>query len=465
MTPTRRPKLLVIDDDQVWLDQVPMLFEDDCDVDAYATIDQGIEAVTRHFYDVVLLDLNFEGDTRSGLQVFQKIHALDRETDVVVISGETDHKKLIEVFNAGVSRFLPKMSEASEVRKIVYDTLNDREIRLQAIARANDSSGVPLIGNSPQMQKLRADIDRVVRSDTRDILLQGETGTGKEVVAKSIAYQADPSRRFVVVHCGAINENLIESEFFGHVKGAFTGADRDKIGAFEAARGGFVFLDEIGEMPQPQQAKILRVLQERLVQKVGCYEEKQVNFRCVSATHVDLDRAVKEGGFREDLYYRIAKDVIHVPSLRERVEDIPELVHFFLSQNSASKQITFTKSAIELLQCYSWPGNIRQLKGAIESMASRCDSGVIREKDIYKVLPETAAIKSIPSRNLIGAYSASIIMNERQRFEKAIIRANGNRTKAAKDLGISRATFFRRAKELGLVRARTIEGGGREQSQ
>lgn len=458
MTLTRRPKLLVIDDDKVWLDQVPMLFEDDCDVDAYPTIDQGLEAVTRHFYDVVLLDLNFEGDPRNGLQVFQKIHALDRETDVIVISGETDHKKLIEVFNAGVSRFLPKMSEASEVRKIVYDTLKDREIRLQAISMANEVSGVPLIGKSPQMQKLRTEIDRVTRAGTRDILLQGETGTGKELVAKSIAYQADPSRRFVVVHCGAINENLIESEFFGHIKGAFTGAEREKVGAFEAARGGFIFLDEIGEMPLPQQAKILRVLQERLVQKVGSHEEKQVNFRCVSATHVDIERAVKEGNFREDLYYRIAKDVIHVPSLRERVEDIPELVHFFLTKKSSSKSKTITKAAIELLQCYSWPGNIRQLKGAIESMASRCQGGVIREKDVYTVLPETAAIKSIPSRNILGAYSTSIIMNERQRFEKAIIRANGKRNDAAKDLGISRATFFRRAKELGLVSDRNRSG-------
>ena len=461
----RRPKLLVIDDDQVWLDQVPMLFEDDCDVDAYPSIDQGIEAVTRHFYDVVLLDLNFEGDTRTGLEVFQRIHALDRETDVIVISGETDHRKLIEVFNAGVSRFLPKMSEAAEVRKIVYDTLKDRETRLQALASATDASGVSLIGNSPQMQKLRADIARVVRAGTRDILLQGETGTGKELVAKSIAYQADPSRRLIVVHCGAINENLIESEFFGHVKGAFTGADREKIGAFEAARGGFVFLDEIGEMPLSQQAKILRVLQERVVQKVGSYDEKPTNFRCIAATHVDLDRAVKEDRFREDLYYRIAKDVIQVPSLRERVEDIPELVHFFLKKYGSDKRATITSQSLELLQAYSWPGNIRQLKGVVESLASRCEGNVIREKDIYKAVPEATAIKSIPSRNLVGAYSASLIMNERQRFEKAIIRANGNRADAAKELGISRATFFRRAKELGLVRTKSIEGCGREQSQ
>ena len=450
----RRPKLLVIDDDQVWLDQVPMLFEDDCDVDAYPTIDQGIEAVTKHFYDVVLLDLNFEGDTRSGIDVFQRIHALDRETDVIVISGETDHRKLIEVFNAGVSRFLPKMSEAAEVRKIVSDTLREREARLHALASASDATGVSLIGNSPQMQKLRADITRIVRSGTRDVLLQGETGTGKELVAKSIAFQADPSRRFIAVHCGAINENLAESEFFGHVKGAFTGADREKAGAFEAARGGFVFLDEIGEMPLSQQAKILRVLQERVVQRVGSYEDKQINFRCIAATHVDLDRAVKEDRFREDLYYRIAKDIVQVPALRERVEDIPELVHYFMKKNGVGKSLSITGQSLELMQAYSWPGNVRQLKGVVESLVSRCEGNVIREKDVYKAVPEVTKVKSIPSRSLVGAYSASLIMNERQRFEKAIIRANGNRTEAAKELGISRATFFRRAKELGLVNSR-----------
>ncbi len=459
----RRPRLLVIDDDQVWLDQVPMLFEDECEVDTYPSIDQGIEAVTRHFYDVVLLDLNFEGDTRSGLEVFQRIHALDRETDVIVISGETDHRKLIEVFNAGVSRFLAKMSEASEVRKIVYDTLKDRETRLKALANASEATGITLIGSSLQMQKLRADIVRVVKSGARDVLLQGETGTGKELVAKSIAFQADPSRRFIVVHCGAINENLIESEFFGHVKGAFTGADREKIGAFEAARGGFVFLDEVGEMPLSQQARILRVLQERVVQRVGCYQEKPISFRCVAATHVDLVRAVKEEKFREDLYYRIAKDVIHVPSLRERVEDIPELVHYFLNKSGAGRSLTITGKSLELLQAYDWPGNVRQLNGVVESLASRSEGDVIREKDIYKAIPEVAAVKSIPPRSLVGAYSASLIMNERQRFEKAIIRANGNRTEAAKSLGISRATFFRRAKELGLVKTRSGVGEGKGQ--
>jgi DNA-binding NtrC family response regulator len=460
----RKPRLLVIDDDQAWLNQVPLLFEDDCEIDAYPTIDQGLEAVTRHFYDIVLLDLNFEGDTRSGLEVFQRIHALDRETDVVVISGETDHTKLIDVFNAGVSRFLPKMSDANAVRKVVYDTLKDRELRLQALAYASDATGVPLIGDSPQMQKLRADIARVVRSGIQDILLHGETGTGKELVAKSIAYQADPSRRFIVVHCGAINDNLIESEFFGHVKGAFTGADREKIGAFEAARGGFVFLDEIGEMPLYQQAKILRVLQERVVQKVGTHEEIKTHFRCIAATHIDLDLAVKELRFREDLYYRIAKDVIHVPALRERLEDIPKLVHYFLKTSGFLKSFTATPQSMELLQSYTWPGNIRQLKSVIESLASRCEGSVIREKDIYNVLPETAVSNGRSTRQALGSFGASLIMGERQRYEKAIIRANGNRAKAAETLGISRATFFRRAKELGLVKARSEDKCGKEQS-
>lgn len=450
----RKPRILVIDDDPTWLEQVPMILEDSCDVDTYETIDQGLQAVDAHFYDVVLLDLNFEGDSRSGLDIFRKIHAIDRETDVIVISGETDHRRLIEIFNAGVAQFIPKMSSVEEIRQAVDRALRDRETRRRASEHLTQKSKTPLIGNSPQMQKLRSDIARAIKGGARDVLLQGETGTGKELVAQSIAFEADPARRFVVIHCGAVSEGLAESEFFGHVRGAFTGADRDRVGAFEAAGGGFVFLDEIGELPLAQQAKLLRVLQERKVQPVGTHKEKEVNFRCVAATHVNLEEAVKSGKFREDLYYRVAKDIIRIPPLRERVEDIPELVHFFLAAISKPKRPMVTPEAMRLLQSYSWPGNVRQLKAVVESLANNEDA-VIREKDIYHALPEANTVfTTAAARALVGSYGASIIMNERERFEKAIIKARGNRVEAAKILGVSRATFFRRAKDLGLVRER-----------
>ncbi|MEI8025279.1 MAG: sigma-54 dependent transcriptional regulator [Pseudomonadota bacterium] len=450
----RKPRILVIDDDPTWLEQVPMILEGSCDVDTYETIDQGLQAVSSHFYDVVLLDLNFEGDSRSGLDIFRKIHSIDRETDVIVISGETDHKRLIEIFNAGVAQFVPKMSSVEEIRQAVDRALQDRETRRRASEHLTQKSKTPLIGGSPQMQKLRSDIARAIKGGTKDVLLQGETGTGKELVAQSIAFEADPARRFVVIHCGAVSDGLAESEFFGHVRGAFTGAERDRVGAFEAAGGGFVFLDEIGELPLAQQAKLLRVLQERKVQPVGTHKEKDVSFRCIAATHVNLEEAVKGGKFREDLYYRVAKDIIRIPSLRERVEDIPELVHYFLGMISKPKRPMVTPEAMRLLQSYSWPGNVRQLKAVVESLANS-DSAVIREKDIYHTLPEANTIfTAAAARALVGSYGASIVMSERERYEKAIIKTRGSRVEAAKLLGISRATFFRRAKDLGLVKSR-----------
>lgn len=326
----RNPKILALDDDATWLEQIPLIFENtNYEVHTFSNLDQGLIAIESNFYDVVLLDLNFIGDRRTGLDVFRRIMAKDAEVDVIVISGETDPKKLIEIMNAGITHFIPKPSSIDEIRKSVVETLKRREIRSTSI-QLDGKKGPLLIGSSAQSQKLKADIIQAAKVGVRDILIQGETGTGKEVVAKAIAESADPSKRFYPVHCAAINDGIAESELFGHIRGAFTGADKDRIGAFEAALGGFVFLDEIGDMPLNQQAKLLRVLQERKVMRVGSTDERAVSFKSISATHVNLENAVTEKKFREDLYYRIAKFVIRIPSLRERLEDIPELVTFFL---------------------------------------------------------------------------------------------------------------------------------------
>ncbi len=247
-----------------------------------------------------------------------------------------------------------------------------------------------------------------------------------------------------------MSENLIQSELFGHAKGAFTGADREKKGIFEAAGGGYVFLDEIGDMPLSQQPKLLRALQERCIQRVGEVDERAVNFRTISATHIPLKEAVEEGRFREDLYFRISKEVIIVPALRERIDDLRELVSHFISRQS--KRCTITDDAIRLLQSYGWPGNVRQLEAAVEAMAIRCD-GVIRPAQVLRVLPELASLNTLQiKRAVVGSYGMQLISQEKQRFKKAILEANGDRARAAEMLGLSRATFFRKAKEMGLVR-------------
>ncbi len=452
----RQVKVLALDDDTSWLSQVPLILEDQCEVVSASTIDQGIAAIQAHFFDVILLDMNFEGDPRSGLDVFRLIHAADKGADVIVISGETKPERLIQIMNAGITSFLPKPVPPQQIRDAIYKVLEQREIRFRALdIHQNQNEALPLIGSSLAIRKLREEISKVVSSGVKDILLLGETGTGKEVVARSIAYLADPSKRFVPIHCGAISDNLVESELFGHVRGAFTGADRDKTGAFEAAGGGFVFLDEIGEMPINHQTKLLRVIQERTIQKVGSHTEKEISFRTISATHVNIEEAISKKNFREDLYYRIAKAKIRIPSLRERLEDIPALVHHFTTQCS-KKRVSITNDGIDLLKAYHWPGNVRQLQSMIETVCNNIEGNIIREKDLCQAMPAVASIYgNRTTKLLVKRFGTSMISQEKERFEKALFEANGNRDHAALSLGMSRATFFRRLKELGLVKERS----------
>lgn len=455
----RLPKVLVVDDDPLWLQQVPMILEDETEVVCCESINKGLVALENGFYDIILLDLNFTGDSRTGLDVFRRIAATDNSADVIVISGETRPDRLIQIMNAGITQFISKPSSPEEIRRAVRDTLRKRQMRFMAFNLASAAPGsrgsVHLIGTSPAMLKLKEEVAQVVAGGIKDIILIGETGTGKEVVARTIAAMADPARRFVPIHCGAISDGIAESELFGHVKGAFTGADKDRASAFEAVGGGFVFLDEIGDMPLHQQAKLLRVLQERKVQRVGSIEERSVSFRCISATNVDLPKAIQEKRFREDLYYRVAKAQIQIPSLRERIEDIPELTHYFLGLQQTSKRVSITDEAIALLQAYSWPGNVRQLQAIVEIMASRCIAGVIRERDVCQAIPEIGNLyMGRFTRPFLGKEGAALVASEKKRFQKALIDANGDRTRAAQLLNISRATFFRRAKELGLVSPR-----------
>ena len=451
MIQDRTPRILALDDDSEWLGQIPIIFEDSgYQIDLYTNIDQGLMAIENFFYDVVLLDMNFVGDNRTGLDVFRKISAKDSEVDVIVISGETNPHKLIEVMNAGITQFIPKPAEIKDIRIAVGRAIHNKEIRRTSILN-QVSNKIHIVGSSKVIQQLKTEIIQSAKAGIKDVLIQGETGTGKEIFARAIAEQADPSKRFCPVHCAAISDGLAESELFGHMRGAFTGADKDRLGAFESAMGGFVFLDEIGDMPLNQQAKLLRVLQERKVQRVGSIDERPVSFKSISATHVNLENAIIEKKFREDLYYRIAKFKIKIPSLRDRLEDIPELVtHFLITR--FKNEVTITPQAISLLQSYFWPGNVRQLESVIETMTYRCEKRIIREKDVCNAIPEISNLFT-PKQTVsfLGKTGATLVNHERKRFQKAIIDAHGDRDKAATLLNLSRATYFRRAKELGLV--------------
>ena len=451
----KRPKVLAIDDDRYWLSQIPLILEDTCEVTLNSTIDEGINAIQDNFYDVILLDMNFGSDPRSGIDVFRMIKAKDHSADIVVISGETRPEKIVQIMNAGVTSFLPKPCTPDQIRSAITNAIHAKRMKLRALNIEKGSSIEDLlIGNSPQMKRVREDVAHAVRAKTKDILIIGPNGSGKELIAKAIAYESDPNCRLVPILCSAISEGLAESELFGHVKGAFTGADRDRTSVFEDVGGGFVMFDEIGDMPLPQQAKLLRVLQERQVQRVGSSKPIDVNFRSISATNINLEHAIVKKTFREDLFYRIAKEVIAVAPLSERRVDIIDLTYYFIADCFPGRNLSITEDAIELLMAYHWPGNVRQLKAVIESIGSRNTTDVIRESDICHAIPQVANIfGNKASRVLIGRYGASIINQERERIEAAL-RTSTDTESAAASLGMSRATFYRRAKEFGLIKSR-----------
>lgn len=442
-------QILAIDDDSGWLEQIPLILEDQAAVTTTPSVDGGIELLSKHYFDIIILDLNFDGDDRSGSQIFQQIKALTNGANILVISGETDHRKLIEVFNTGVSKFLSKPSSNQEIRQTIIDIMEERA-RKSRVKSLIESESVSLIGKSRAMQTVRDQLNEIINTQIKDILITGESGTGKEVVAKYIVSHSG-AKNYCPIHCGAISDGLAESELFGHVRGAFTGATSDRAGAFEAAEGGFVFLDELGEMPQSQQVKLLRILQERRVKRVGTTMEKPVQFRTIAATNRNLQNMIKDGDFREDLYYRVSKEVIELPPLRDRKEDIPELVEYFLESSYASKKLEFTQEALILLQKYSWPGNVRELSSVVDRLAVR-SQGVIRASDLSLVLPEISYKKTRSKK-----YSKALVV-ERERFKQALLSTNFDREQAAKKLGVSRATYYRRAKELGLVQDRQRRG-------
>lgn len=451
----RTYNILAVDDDTLWLEQISEILNGIGEVTGASTVDEALSLLDERCFDIVLLDLNFKHDIRSGMDVFKQVLSLNTGTDVIVISGETDPLRLIEVFNTGVTRFIPKPANIDTIRLEVGRVLLERKKRFEAVESLTQFADRrnPLTGTSAAILRLRAQVQELLRIGIKDILIEGETGTGKEVMARYLASQISPSSRFIPLHCGAISEGLAESELFGHMKGSFTGADKDRIGVFEAAAGGFVFLDEIGEMPLPQQAKILRVIQERKVQRVGSFEERLASFRTISATHVNLPEAVQQKRFREDLYFRLSKERLLIPSLRDRREDIPHLIRSFDLKNLTGKSVEFSPSAMEILVNYDWPGNVRQLSAITEGIAARSESTLVRERDVYAILPE-ALRQQTPgiTRGALVSYANAVVATQRKKFEKALIDAKGDRVEAMKILGMSKTTYYRHAKDLGLTR-------------
>jgi len=449
-----RPRVLAADDQQDVLEAIELLLRPQgYKVETVRSPALVREALATESYDAVLIDLNYTRDTtsgREGLDLLSEIVSLDSSTPVIVMTAWANIELAVEAMRRGARDFIQKPWENQRLLAILRTQVELRRAlqqaeRLTAQNRLLQAEGRPeFIATAAPMQPVLEAITRVGPSDA-NILITGEHGTGKEVVARTLhAVSRRASRPMIAVNTGALSEGVFESELFGHVKGAFTDARTDRIGRFELADGGTVFLDEIGNVPYRQQATLLRVLETSEIERVGSSRTRRVDVRVISATNADLRAACAAGQFREDLLFRLNTVEIHVPALRERREDIPALALHFLSRYASRyrREVQgFEAPALQLLMQYSWPGNVRELEHTLERAVLMCRGSEIQRADLGLDLSRQQ------SQNLeeLSLESVEAIL-----IRKALQRSQGNVSQAAETLGLSRGALYRRMEKYGL---------------
>jgi DNA-binding NtrC family response regulator len=410
-------------------------------------------------FDCVLTDLSL-GEGLSGMDVLRRAKEIRPQTAVIMITAHGSEKIAVEAMKSGAEDYVPKPFDNDEIRVVVARALErtrlERENRLLLDRIAREVGFENLVGTGPAMRKVFEVIQKVAETDL-SVLIRGESGTGKELVAQALHDASGRrARPFVAVNCAAINRELVESELFGHEKGAFTGADARRAGRFEAADGGTIFLDEIGDMAPETQAKVLRVLQERSFERVGGAKPIEVDVRVVAATHRDLEADVKDGRFREDLYYRLKVVEVEIPPLRERREDLPLLVARFLEQVAerlGRERKPISEVALTRLARHPWPGNVRELRNVVEQAAVMASGDEIDEEDLR--LDDSI---SLPARSATPAHAATftdakklaVEQFEREYLLRALRQNDGNISRTAEAIGMVRQSLQQKIRELGL---------------
>jgi DNA-binding NtrC family response regulator len=454
-SPDKQPHtILIIDDDTDVLHSAQMFLKQYfAQVDTQGDPTRINVLISQNHYDVVLLDMNFrrgEHDGREGLYWLERIRTIRPEIAVILITAYGDIELAVEAMRLGAANFVLKPWKNRKLLESVEAALNRQQS--QAKKKPIQMSAVPaMIGQSEEMQQVFQLIDKVAVTDA-NVLILGENGTGKDLVAQALHHQSTrKSQPFVRVDVGSLTPTLFESELFGHVKGAFTDAYQDKIGKLEQAAGGTIFLDEIGNLALPQQAKLLTVLQNRKVSRIGSNQEISLDIRLICATNMPLaemvadQSAASENTFRQDLLYRINTVEINVPPLRERTEDIPLLVQHFLDKYARKynkPQPTLSSAALRYLSQYAWPGNVRELQHAVERAIILSDQSELN--------PEDFALGTAPAASLTGEPPKTLDENERNFIKQALARHQGNITQTAKELGITRTALYRRLEKFGL---------------
>jgi DNA-binding NtrC family response regulator len=403
-------------------------------------------------FDIIITDL-FLPDL-DGIDILKQVKSVSPAMEVILITGHASAETAVKAMKEGAFDYITKPLNLDELRIIIGKAvekrllLNENVYLKKQLRDKFEFSNI--IGSSPAMQKVFSRMKRIINTDST-VLIMGESGTGKEVVAKAIHYNGyRKDKSFVAVHCGAIPDTLLESELFGHAKGAFTGAIRDKIGKFEAANKGTIFLDEIGTMPMHLQTKLLRVLQEQEVERVGSTKPIKLDVRIISATNQNLENEVKEGNFRDDLYYRLNVIPLIIPPLRERNEDILPLIRHFLRKNCKEMKrpmMTLDKDALEALESYHWPGNVRELENIVERTVALTENDQITMDDLPSAIRSGATMRVI-ERGVDLPKTISEI--ERKMIREALVLSDGVKARAAQMLNLNRTTLVEKMRRLGM---------------
>lgn len=439
------PRVLIVDDEADILELLELaLTRMGLEVECANGVQRALQRLDSSKFDLCLTDMRMpDGD---GLEVLRHISAKGLDLPVAVITAHGNLENAVAALKAGAFDYLSKPVALDQLRSLVSSAL-----RLPHSEAKSVKDGTLLLGDSPAMQQVRDMVTRVARSQA-PVHISGESGSGKELAARMLVeHSARRGQPFVPVNCGAIPENLMESEFFGYRKGAFTGADRDKEGFFQAANQGTLLLDEVADLPLAMQVKLLRVIQEKKVRRVGATDEEVVDVRILSATHHDLAKRVQEGKFRQDLYYRLNVINLQMPALREMGEDVPLIAKRLLDRLRGDSKAQFSREALKALASYDFPGNVRELENIIERAVALCADGVITPDDLQLSPMESSSTAQMATAG--GKYPLTDYLDrvEREAILEALAQTDFNRTAAAKILGVTFRALRYRMERLSIT--------------